>query len=583
MLKQFKRFIILFFLLAQSIQISAQVQTTAKDFFDKGLQLMKEKKFNESLDAFRQSARLDKTQPATQANIGAVLMALNRIDESIAPFREAARLAPAEAPFRLALCQSLSLTGNHAEAISQCEEGVRLKGDAPDAHIALIAALQTAKRRGDALGKAENALQKFAGNEILLGISADANEVAGNYSRSLEIYETLARLRPGSGVYQVKLAENYLRFERDAEAVAAARKAIELEPRYSPAHFYLGKIYFELGQNEEASASFQKSAELDAEFTDALYFQGLSEGRRGKTENAIAALRKAVALAPENFEYQKELGTALNNDARYEEAVAPLKKAVALKPSDFEARVGLGLALLESARFGEALPVLEEADRMKPGNQIVNMFLNVARSRQQAMVRIDEMKAFARENPNDLDVRMHLIQLLTFGRRTSEAAPYIEEVGRMNSKDARVYYTLGTIHATAGNYEKAAEAYRKSLEIEPNNPTAFLGFASIYAKKGNIEEAIKAYEKVLELKPDSPNIMKLYADLLRDNGRRREALTMYQRSLRMLPTNTPALFNAGILSAKLGDLNAARQYLETLKSVDALLAKMLARFLKLQR
>ncbi|TGH32196.1 tetratricopeptide repeat protein, partial [Escherichia coli] len=87
-------------------------------------------------------------------------------------------------------------------------------------------------------------------------------------------------------------------------------------------------------------------------------------------------------------------------------------------------------------------------------------------------------------------------------------------------------------------------------------PSAYLGLANFYAKSGRVEEAVRAYEKVFEIKPDSPNIMKLYADFLRDNGRRREALEMYKRSLSMIPTNAPAIFNAGILSAKLGDVNA---------------------------
>lgn len=107
--------------------------------------------------------------------------------------------------------------------------------------------------------------------------------------------------------------------------------------------------------------------------------------------------------------------------------------------------------------------------------------------------------------------------------------------------------------------------------------------AGIYSKNGQIEEAIKAFDKVLELKPDSPNIMVMFANLLRDNGKRREALAMYQRSLEMLPLNAPALFNAGVLSAKFGDRDAAQQYLTTLKTVDPPLAKTLARCLKLLR
>jgi Tfp pilus assembly protein PilF len=174
------------------------------------------------------------------------------------------------------------------------------------------------------------------------------------------------------------------------------------------------------------------------------------------------------------------------------------------------------------------------------------------------------------------------MQLLSFGRRFDEAEPYIREIWQLNPKDIRVYQSIGVVYSTAGKYNKAVEAYRKSLEIEPNNPGAYLGLAGYYAKNGQIEEAIKAYDKVLELKADVPNIMIIYANLLRNNGRRREALEMYKRSLAMLPTNSAALLSAGILSAKLGDLDSARQYLGALKAVDAKSARVLARFLNLK-
>lgn len=580
MLKHLKFSLLITVFFSLSVQIYAQNQT-AKGFFEQGLKFLNEKNFNAALESFRKSAQLEPKEPATQGNIGISLIALNRIAESIAPFREAVRLAPDEPTFHSALCQSLSLTKNHAEAVLQCEEGVRLGGNLPSSHAALIAALRTARRSDEAAQKAELALQKFTDNELLLNAAAEANADTENFSRAAGIYETLARLNPNSAFYQIKLAENYLPLERDAEALAAARKALETEPKHPLAYYFIGKIYFELGQHEEAAKAFQQSIALDGKLSNAFYYLGLSESRRGKSENAITALRQAIALEPENFNYYKELGSMLISASRYEEAITPLKKAAALKPSDFEAKVALGLASFESGHFDEALPVLMEADRIKPGNEVVTMFLSVTRARQQNIARIDEMKIFAKQNPRDINVRVSLMQILTFAQRRAEAESYIAEIYRLKPKDSQVYRLIAVAYATAGNYEKSAEAERKSLEIE-QNPGAYLGLASYYAKSGQVEEAIKAYDKVLELKPDVPNIMKLYADFLRDNGRRREALEMYKRSLAMLPANAPALFNAGVLSARLGDLNAARQYLEILKSIDAQSAKLLARCLRLK-
>lgn len=576
MTKFFYSFLIVIFLFCT--QLSAQ---TSADFFNSGVSFLKEKKYNEALDAFQKSIRLDNKNAAAHANLGSVLMQLKRPGEAVAPYREAIKLVPTEGTFHTALCFALSVSKKHDEAVSSCEEGVRLNGNSVQSHVALIAALRTAKRNDEALQKTLFAFGKFSDDESLLNTAAEVFSDSGNFSRAAEIYEKLVNLNPKEAYYQVKLAENYLRMERDAEALSAAQKALQTDPKHYLAYFFIGKIYFELGQHEEAVQNFQKSAEINPQFSDSLYFAGLSELRRAKTDEAIKVFQRAITIAPENTSYYKELGLALNSSAKYEEAAEHLKKVVKNDPNDFEAKNALGVALFESANFEEGLKVLEEANQMKPGNEITLMFLNVARSRQQKIPQISEMIAFAKENPQDLNVRLHLVQLLTYARRFKEAEPYFAEIWKMNPPDVRVYEMIGTLRSTTGNYEKAAEAYRKSLEFG-QSPAAYLGLANVYAKNGQVSEAIAAYNKLFEIKPDSPNIMKLYADYLRDNGKRREALETYKRSLAMLPNSAPVLFNAGVLSAKLGDLDAAKQYLEILKPIDPPLAKLLSRCMKIR-
>jgi tetratricopeptide (TPR) repeat protein len=578
-LKSLKSLHTVLLLLGFIAQAGAQTPT-AKDYFEQGLRFIDEQKNAEALDAFQKSAQLDPKQPAAYAVIGSILLTMKRESESVAAFREAVRLAPSNSSYRTGFCRSLSVTKNHAEAIAQCEEAVRLDTASRESHGALIAALRGAGR-GDALRTATAALARFPENEMLLNAAAELNSETGNRARATEIYENLARIRPKSVLYQVKLAENYLRLERDAEAITAAKRAIELE-KHPMAYYFLGVLYFEVGQSEEAAEAFRQSLALDDKFAEAFYYLGISERRRGKTENAIAALRQAAQLAPDNFDFNKELGSRLLDNAQYDEAVVSLKKAVSLRPKDLEANAALGLALFESGNFEGGISVLTETDSMYPGNPVVNMFLNVSRARQQGFSQIEEMKRYAKENPNDVKPRIDLAEILIYAKRLPEAEPYLAEVLEMKPKDAAILARFGVFYMSAGKLDKAFEMLQKSLAIQPN-PTAYLNLAGYYTKRGQIEEAVKAYDKVLELKPDSPNVMKVYADLLRDSGKRREALEMYKRSLAMLPTNAPSLFNAGVLSAKLGDLNAARQYLEMLKSVDPQSAKMLSRFLKLNQ
>jgi tetratricopeptide (TPR) repeat protein len=580
----FKTFLIFVaFLMTTAVIVGqSQVPTTAEEHFESGLRLLKQKQFTQALEAFRMSERLDPKQPATHGNIGSIMIVLKRPADAVNAYQKAIELTPSDASFRTAICRAWAQAKNYESAILACQDGVQLDPDSANAQSALIDVMRLAKRPAKDIRRTiDLALGRLRDAEAILEQAASFYLFEGNLSYSAELYERLTRINPGAAIHYARLADVYLRLDRELEAVTAARKALELDPANPFAQYFMGKLFFELGQNEEASDAFAKVINNDQDFPGAQYYFALSESRRGRHEAALNALNEAAAREPDNFEYQRELGALLNDMARYEDAVAPMRKAVALKPKDLESLAGLGLAQFESARFQDAIAVLQEADRLYPGNEVVNMFLRVARARQQVIPSLDSKVAFAKENPDHLKVRLDLIQLLAYSRRIDEAEQYIQEVWKIAPKEVNAYIAIAVGYSTAGKPDKALDAYRRALAVK-EDPAIYLGFAVIYARRGQAEQASLSYAKVLELKPDAPGIMKLFADHLRDNGKRREALDMYKRSLAIQPLNGPALLNAGVLSAKLGDLPSAQRYLADLRNVDPVLARQFERCLRLR-
>ena len=575
---KFTFFSIIFLSLSSSIFAQNRA---ASDYFEQGLLFGKQGKYVEALEAFRQSVQLDPMQAAAHGNIANALFALGRVDESIAPAREAIRLSPTDSTFRIALCRSLSLMKNHAEAIFQCDEAVRLSGGTIEAQTALIAALRTAKRMDEALQKAEIAVRKFTDNEILLVFSAELNKQTGNYTRALELYEMLARLHPTSAVYQINMAEEYLRFERDSEAIASARKALELDSRHPLGHFYLGRVFFELGQNDEAAQSFQKASELDQNFQEAFYGLGAAHARRNDLTKAISALRRAVTLAPDNFDYNRELGATLQKDKRFEESLVFLRKADLINPKHLETKVALGFVLMSLAKFDEALEAVLQADRLQPGNTTIQMILDVTRARREGMARIEMLKREVARNPKNVDARQELTEMLVYLHRKNEAGVAINELIPLLPRTNKNLTLIGVLYSEMGMEEKAVEYHRKAVEVEPHH-VIYMSLAVSLQKLGRVTEADQAYKKALEIKPDSVNVLKLYADFLRDSGKRLEALEMYKRVVEAEPTNSPSLYNLSALYIKTGNLALAKQYYEILKMVDPAQAKILNRLMRLK-
>ena len=60
---------------------------------------------------------------------------------------------------------------------------------------------------------------------------------------------------------------------------------------------------------------------------------------------------------------------------------------------------------------------------------------------------------------------------------------------------------LGDYYARHGDLEKAAEEFKKAIELKPNYGDAYHNLANTYQKMGKIAEAIENYQKALSFNP----------------------------------------------------------------------------------
>jgi tetratricopeptide (TPR) repeat protein len=574
----------LFAVLTIALTVIAQPPETdpALAHFQEGLRLLRDQNFEAAVTSFEKSAAIDPKRPETFANIGSALIALKRFDKAEAAFRSAIRLSSDDSTFRVGLCQSLSLQKKHTEALAACVDAVRLDPNSDRAQAAQLIAMESAGHRIEDMQRAiDNAVGRFRNSEAIMAMAADFYLFNGNRSYALSLFESLVSMRPDNARYHGSLAEIYLLLGRDTDALSSARTALRLAPLNPYANYAMGLIFYELGQHEEAAESFRKARSDDRRLKNAAYYLAMSESRRGRHTSAISLLRELTAQYPKEVTYQYQLGQALSDAYLYAEAEIVYSRVNDLRPGDIDVISALGMAYMLQAKFDKAIVMFEQAVRMKPDNEHYKMLLGAARARQAIAPQIPAMIHAVEENPKDIKVKVDLVRALAFALRIDEAQRYVDEIYELDPADDRIYQILGVSFADAGRLDKSLDAYKRSL-VKKENPAGYLGLAGISARRGDFESASAAYAKVIELKPDTPNIMKLYADLLRDNGRRREALDMYRRSLAILPNNGPALYNAGILSLKLGDRDSANGYLGNLRNIDPQLAELLARCVALR-
>jgi Flp pilus assembly protein TadD len=100
------------------------------------------------------------------------------------------------------------------------------------------------------------------------------------------------------------LAQSLYEARRYDEAVSQLRKTLDLEPRFWPAHLYLGKTLAEQGQFQEAVEELKKAGNFTAEPYATIGYVYGRMGRAADARKVIADLQeqsKKGYVAPTNF------------------------------------------------------------------------------------------------------------------------------------------------------------------------------------------------------------------------------------------------------------------------------------------
>jgi Flp pilus assembly protein TadD len=141
--------------------------------------------------------------------------------------------------------------------------------------------------------------------------------------------------------------------------LAAALRALELDPTLADAHALLGNILQQDWQWSEAEARLRRALELNPSHARAHAQLGWWLLCRGRAEEAIVSSRYGRELDPLAEDLHVSFGVTLYNARHYDEAIRERRSLLAINPGNTQALMMLGLTLVETGRFDEAVHALE--------------------------------------------------------------------------------------------------------------------------------------------------------------------------------------------------------------------------------
>lgn len=233
-----------------------------------GSALIVQGRMAEAAEQFRQAAQLKPDFPQALSNLGFALASLGQTAEALAPCRRALQLAPDFADGHSSLGVVLVMRGQLDEALEECQQALRLSPDSAAAHNAMGYVLGARGQYDESIAHFRQALRLQPGQAQYHNNLGNALAARGNTREALVYFKEALRLQPnflnpcgalawilattdptqgGDPRQAVELAQHacqltgfadanlldtlaaaYASAGRFPEAIAAARKAIEL-------------------------------------------------------------------------------------------------------------------------------------------------------------------------------------------------------------------------------------------------------------------------------------------------------------------------------------------------------------------
>lgn len=185
----------------------------------------------------------------------------------------------------------------------------------------------------------------------------------------------------------------------------------------------------------------------------------------------------------------------------YADAAALFDQAIELDP-DFALAHLMRATVTESAEaFYDSLGRAEDAmAAASPGEQIIiRSFLAAAQNDVESQYEM--LKKLEMLYRHDERVHMRLGNFYTATQQFPDAVEHFGHAIEINATYAPAWNMLGYAHRGAGDFEAAKQAFRRYIELVPNEPNPFDSYAELLMEAGDYDSSIENYRHALSLAP----------------------------------------------------------------------------------
>jgi tetratricopeptide (TPR) repeat protein len=410
-----------------------------------------------------------------------------------------------------------------------------------------------------------------AGYYFLLGRHLESS---GKIDAAIAAHRRAIELEPQSAELRAELAGLYARQDRAADALEAAEAALKHDAANREANRILGSIYAAFVDQKQpirrgddlsqyparAIASLEKARGDGAMDVSLELMLGRLYLRSEAFDKAIPPLRRVFEEQRSYGEAAILLASAYQGARRTADAAATLEAAVAENPRFYRGYLRLAELYDELRRWKDAAAAYATAQSLNPradlGVRRAAALLNSGDTAQaMAMLQTLMKKDPAKPDPAALFLLTHAQRQM---KDLPAAAATAETLRKMYPEDIRGLYATAAVLESQERYAEAAEVLKELLARAPDDSSVVHQYANALDKIGRAADAEGALRGLIARDPGDANALNSLGYMFADRGERLdEAVDLLQRALKIEPENPSFLDSLGWAYFRQGRLDLA--------------------------
>jgi len=234
------------------------------------------------------------------------------------------------------------------------------------------------------------------------------------------------------------------------------------------------------------------------------YVYGNTKSPQETLEKSMQLAKKVLVMDDSNASAHGLLAVLYLRKREYDKAIAEGERAMALSPNSAPVFTNYTACLNAVGRAEEAIPLFQKAIRVNPAgpSSLYNAFGDTLRTTGRFEEAVSAYKKAIHLAPDSIPANSGLAATYNYAGRPEEAIPLFEKIIRLNPVvPFGIYSDFGAALRNTGRFDDSVAAYKKAIQLAPDNSFLHVSLAATYIMMGREKEARVEAAEVLRMNP----------------------------------------------------------------------------------